>query len=81
MEVVDNHLGYEKSKRLDSDDARNGYKQKTVNSSYGSMKIDVPQDRKFTFESSIVKNAKMTFPISQKPQTPKYKGFAVFLCV
>ena len=25
---------------------RNGYKEKTVNSSYGSMRIDVPQDRK-----------------------------------
>lgn len=34
---MDNHLGYEKSARSDSDDYRNGYKRKHVNSSYGSM--------------------------------------------
>ena len=52
---MDNHLGYEKSQRSDSDDARNGYKQKQVNSSYGSLTIDVPQDRKSTFEPQVVK--------------------------
>ena len=52
---MDNHLGYEKSQRSDSGDYRNGYKEKQVNSSYGSMRIDVPQDRKSTFEPQIVK--------------------------
>ena len=52
---MDNHLGYEKSERSDSDDYRNGYKTKRVNSSYGSMEIDVPQDRKSTFEPQVVK--------------------------
>ena len=28
---IDNHLGYEKSERSDSDDYRNGYMEKTVN--------------------------------------------------
>ena len=42
---MDDHLGYQKSERSDSDDYRNGYKSKRVNSSYGSMDIDVPQDR------------------------------------
>ena len=32
-----------------------GYKSRRVNSSYGSMDIDVPQDRKSTFEPQIVK--------------------------
>ena len=40
---------------FDSDDYRNGYKSKRVNSSYGSMEIDVPQDRKSTFEPQVVK--------------------------
>ena len=31
------HLGYEKSARSDSDNARNGYKSKRVNSSYGNF--------------------------------------------
>ena len=52
---MDAHLGYQKSERSDSDDYRNGYKSKRVNSSYGSMDIDVPQDRKSTFEPQIVK--------------------------
>ena len=52
---MDEHLGYEKSERSDSDDYRNGYKQKQVNSSYGSITIDVPQDRKSTFEPQVVK--------------------------
>ena len=52
---MDDHLGYQKSERSDSDDYRNGYKSKRVNSSYGSMDIYVPQDRKSTFEPQIVK--------------------------
>ena len=52
---MDDHLGYEKSERSDSDDYRNGYKPKRVTTSYGSMEIDVPQDRKSTFEPKIVK--------------------------
>ena len=52
---MDNHLGYEKSERSDNDDYRNGHKRKQVNSRYGSMEIEVPQDRKSTFEPQIVK--------------------------
>ena len=52
---MDDHLGYEKSERSDSDDYRNGYKEKAVNSSHGSLRIDVPQDRKSTFEPKVVK--------------------------
>ena len=52
---MDDHLGYEKSERSDNDDYRNGYKHKQVNSRYGSMEIEVPQDRKSTFSPQIVK--------------------------
>lgn len=52
---MDDHLGYEKSKRSNNDDYRNGYKRKRVNSRYGSMEIEVPQDRKSTFEPQLVK--------------------------
>ncbi len=52
---MDEHLGYEKSQRSDSDDARNGYKSKRITTSYGGMEIDVPQDRKSTFEPQVVK--------------------------
>ena len=52
---MDEHLGYGKSERYESDDYRNGYKSKMVNSSYGQVGIEVPQDRKSTFEPQIVK--------------------------
>ena len=52
---MDDHLGYEKSARSDNDDYRNGYKKKRITTSYGGMEIDVPQDRKSTFEPQIVK--------------------------
>ena len=52
---MDEHLGYEKSKRSDNDDYRNGYKKKRINSSYGSMEIEVPQDRQSSFEPQVVK--------------------------
>ena len=48
------HLDYEKSERYDSDNARNGYKSKRVNSSYGNFDIEVPQDWKSTFAPQII---------------------------
>ncbi len=55
---MDDHLGYSKSERTDrseQNDYRNGTKQKQVNSSYGPVTIDVPQDRNSTFEPQVVK--------------------------
>lgn len=63
---MDDHLGCEKSERSDNDDYRNGYKRKRVNSSYGSMEIEVPQDRKSSFEPQIAKNVKRISLISIK---------------
>lgn len=61
------HLGYEKSARSDSDNARNGYKSKRVNSSYGNFAVEVPQDRNSTFEPQIVpKRKKDISTIDQK---------------
>ena len=67
---MDEHLGYGKSERSDSDDYRNGYKRKRVNSSYGAMEIDVPQDRKSTFEPQVVKNARRIFQILTRKLSP-----------
>ena len=52
---MDEHLGYSKSERSDSENARNGYKTKSLNSSYGSFQIDVPQDRQSSFRPQVVK--------------------------
>lgn len=58
---MDEHLGYEKSECSDNDDYRNGYKHKQVNSRYGSMTIEVPRDRKSTFEPQVVKKPERYF--------------------
>ena len=60
---MEDHLGYEKSERSDNGDYRNGYKRKRVNSSYGTMEIEVPQDRKSTFQPQVVKNVRKIFQI------------------
>ena len=52
---MDEHLGYQKSERSDGDNYRNGYKTKRVNTNYGSMEIDVPQDRNSSFDPQVVK--------------------------
>lgn len=46
---MDEHLGYENSECSDSDEYRNGYTSKRINSCYNNMNIEVPQDRKTTF--------------------------------
>lgn len=55
---MDDHLGYGKSERIERDetsDYRNGTKTKQINSSYGSMTIEVPQDRNSSFQPQVVK--------------------------
>ncbi len=55
---MDEHLGYGKSERIDrseQSDYRNGTKKKQVNTSYGALTIDVPQDRQSTYEPKVVK--------------------------
>ena len=55
---MNSHLGYEKFQRSANENARNGYKSKTLNSSYGSVRIEVPQDRQSSFEPQVVKSGR-----------------------
>lgn len=64
---MDDHPGYEKHERSDSDNARNGTKTKRVRSNYGEFEIEVPQDRQSTFEPKVVaKRQKDISQINQK---------------
>mgnify|MGYP002585844108 CR=1 FL=1 len=75
---MDDHLGYEKSQRSDSDDYRNGYKTKRVNSSYGTMEIEVPQDRRSSFEPKVVqKRQKDISDIDSKIISMYAKGMTI----
>ena len=59
MEVeMEKRLGYEKSRRSDNDDYRSGYKSKHIKSSIGEVKIEIPQDRKSSFEPQVVKKGR-----------------------
>lgn len=64
---MDGHLGYAKSECSDNDDYQNSYKPKYINSSFGSMDIQVPQDRKSTLAPQMVeKRQKVISDIDQK---------------
>lgn len=52
---MDEHLGYESYERSDNDNYRNGTKKKRVRSNYGEFEIDVPQDRKSSYEPKVIK--------------------------
>ena len=67
---MDEHLGYEKSQRSDSDDARNGYKSKHITTSYGGMEIEVPQDRKSTLSHRWSRSARKTYRILTRRSSP-----------
>lgn len=74
---MDGHLGYEKPRRSDNGDYRNGYKHKRVNSRYGSMEIQAPQDRKSTFEPQVVKKRQKGISDIGQKAIPMYaKGMA-----
>ena len=75
---MDDHLGYEKSERSDNDDYCNGYTRERVNSSYGTMEIEVPKDRKSTFEPQVVKKRQKDFSdIDQKTIFMYAKGMTI----
>ena len=56
----DDHLGYSKHERKKdtenpSGNLRNGYSPKTVRSSQGEIKLDIPRDRDGHFEPALIK--------------------------
>ncbi|GAA3249103.1 hypothetical protein GCM10010493_22950 [Streptomyces lavendulae subsp. grasserius] len=53
-EITD-HLGHEKHEKADSGNTRNGTRSKTVVNEVGPVVLEVPRDRKGSFEPQIVK--------------------------
>lgn len=51
---LDAHLGYDKHIKAKADNARNGYGKKKIKTSLGETEIQVPRDRKSTFNPLIV---------------------------
>lgn len=55
---MNEHLGYEKYEHSPEPNYRNGKKTKEIRGKYGSMDIEVPQDRNSSFEPKIVPKRK-----------------------
>ena len=49
------HLGYEKNQESNNDNYRNGYNKKNIKTKYGEIEVNIPRDRKSTFEPKLVK--------------------------
>ena len=54
----DSHLGYQKSKKSNNDNSRNGYSTKKIRSSFGQSQIEVPRDRDASFNPMIIPKRK-----------------------
>lgn len=51
---MENHLGYSKYNRNQSDNSRNGSYNKRLSTDQGEIDLDVPRDRSGIFEPMIV---------------------------
>lgn len=74
------HLGYEPYKKGDPtiDNSRNGYSKKTLKTSSGEVEIDIPRDRKGTFDPLFVQKHQSFDPDLEKRVTSMYaRGMSV----
>ena len=55
---LDCHLGYDKNKKSQNTNARNGYSKKVVHTSIGESTINVPRDRDATYNPMIIPKRK-----------------------
>jgi len=51
---LDDHLGYGKHRKAQTDNSRNGYGKKSIKTGYGEMEIQVPRDRDASFNPMLV---------------------------
>ena len=58
---LDDHLGYIKHEPSDTDNARNGYSTKTIQTEEGQFELDTPRDRAGSFNPRLVKKHQRRF--------------------
>lgn len=58
---LDDHLGYDKHQQSDTDNSRNGYTRKTLQTEAGQFELDTPRDRAGSFEPRLVKKHQRRF--------------------
>ena len=66
---MNEHLGYQRSERAHEprDNTRNGSSSKTLRTAHGDIEIDVPRDRKSSFEPQLIpKRGSITDDLEQR---------------
>lgn len=58
---LDDHLGYDKHECTDTENSRNGYSSKTLQTEDGQFELDTPRDRAGSFEPKLVKKHQRRF--------------------
>lgn len=58
---LEEHLGYRKHNKSTSQNSRNGYSSKTLQTEDGQFDIEVPRDRLSTFEPQLIKKQQTRF--------------------
>ena len=59
---LDDHLGYDKNEVTGSDNSRNGFTSKTIQTEDGQFEIDTPRDRNGDFEPQLIKKNQRRMP-------------------
>ncbi|MDA3869699.1 MAG: IS256 family transposase [Gammaproteobacteria bacterium] len=59
---LDDHLGYDKHEVSLSDNSRNGYTSKTIQTENGQFEINTPRDRNGDFEPQLIKKNQRRLP-------------------
>ena len=59
---LDDHLGYNKNEVTGSDNSRNGFTSKTIQTEDGQFEIDTPRDRNGDFEPQLIKKNQRRMP-------------------
>lgn len=58
---LDEHLGYSKNEKTDTDNYRNGFSTKTLQTEDGELELNTPRDRNGDFEPQLVKKNQRRF--------------------
>jgi len=58
---LDDHLGYSKHEKANTDNSRNGYTSKTLQTEDGQFELNTPRDRNGDFEPELVKKKQRRF--------------------
>ena len=58
---LDNHLGFEKHEKSNTNNSRNGYSNKTIQTEAGQFELNTPRDRNGEFEPELIKKHQRRF--------------------